>query len=148
MEDFKEIDIKEAWQMIKAPAVVATKGKNSYDLTPYGWIMPLDYDPVTKVIFSSDPGHQAVFNIKDTKEFAVCIPKDSKDKWIEQTGSVSDAKADKFALFNIKAQKASSVDVMIPKENITGWIEFTLIRTITEGSVELVLGQAVKAYSL
>ena len=71
MADFNETDLQQAYQMIKPAAVVATKGEHSYNLTPYGWIMPLDYEPVTKVIFSSDPSHQAVANIKRTKEFAV-----------------------------------------------------------------------------
>ncbi|HAK69276.1 MAG TPA: hypothetical protein DEO40_06125 [Treponema sp.] len=146
-EDFKPVDLKKAYAMIKSPAVVATKGEKFYNLTPYGWIMPLDYDPVTKVIFSSDPDHQAVANIKRTGEFAVAIPLDPALPFIEQTGSVSNADVDKFDLFKIDAEKASVVDVMLPKDKISGWIEFKFIRSVTEGSVELIMGQAVAAYS-
>ncbi|MBO5607548.1 MAG: flavin reductase [Treponema sp.] len=146
-EDFKPVDLKKAYAMIKSPAVVATKGEKFYNLTPYGWIMPLDYDPVTKVIFSSDPDHQAVANIKRTGEFAVAIPLDPALPFIEQTGSVSNADVDKFDLFKIDAEKASVVDVMLPKDKISGWIEFKFIRSVPEGSVELIMGQAVAAYS-
>ena len=146
MNGFKEVDLTKAYEMIKSPAVVCTKGKASYDLTPYGWIMPMDYDPVTKVIFSSDPSHQACFNIKDTKEFAVCIPCDPAAEWIMQTGSLSDAKADKFSKFGIRGTKASKVDVLVPEELVKGWIEFRLIRTVKEGSIELFMGEAVAAF--
>ncbi|MBQ2313746.1 MAG: flavin reductase family protein [Treponema sp.] len=146
MADFNETDLQQAYQMIKPAAVVATKGEHSYNLTPYGWIMPLDYEPVTKVIFSSDPSHQAVANIKRTKEFAVCIPLRQDDPFIEQTGSVSDAKADKFKMFGIQGEKAEKVDVLLPKDKISGWIECRFVRSITEGSVELIIGEAVAAY--
>ncbi len=146
MEGFKQVALQEAYKMIKSPAVVATKGENSYDLTPYGWIMPMDYEPVTKVIFSSDPTHQAVANIKRTKEFAVVIPTDAGAKWIEECGSVSDAKADKFKQFGISGEKVENVDVLIPTDKIKGFIEFKLIRTECEGSIELVMGEAVAAW--
>lgn len=147
MTSFKEVDLTKAYKLINPVAVVATKGESSYNLTPYGWIMPLDFEPVTKVIFSSDPTHNAVANIKRTKEFAVCIPNSQKDEFINQAGSISDAKADKFKMFNIKGEKANKIDVLIPKELVSSWIEFKFVRSITEGSVELIIGEAVAAYS-
>ncbi|MBR4004933.1 MAG: flavin reductase [Treponema sp.] len=146
MADFEEVDLKKAYTMITSPAVVATKGAGVYDLTPYGWIMPMDYDPVTRVIFSSDPDHQAVANIKMRKEFAVAIPNDPKALFIEQTGSVSSPVADKFKMFSIKGEKASKVDVMLPKDLISGWIEFKFLRAVEEGSIVLMMGEAVAAY--
>jgi len=145
---FKEVDLKDAYKMISGTAVVASKGKISYDITPYGWIMPMDYEPVTKVIFSSDPAHQCAHNVKETKEFAVCIPKSQDAHWIEKAGSVSDEHADKFKMFGIEGTKAKKTDLMIPENEIQGWIECRLIRVIKEGSVELFMGEAVAAYSL
>ena len=86
-------------------------------------------------------------NIKRTKEFAVCIPLRQDDPFIEQTGSVSDAKADKFKQFGIAGEKAEKVDILLPKDKISGWIEFRFVRSITEGSVELIIGEAVAAYT-
>lgn len=148
MAEFVEVDLKKAYTMITSPAVVATKGIDVYNLTPYGWIMPMDYDPVTRVIFSSDPEHQAVANIKRNREFAVAFPLDPKALFIEQTGSVSNPDADKFKMFSIKGEKASSVDVMLPKDLISGWIEFKFIRSVEEGSIELMMGEAVAAYQM
>ncbi len=144
--EFEEVDLKKAYTMITSPAVVATKGVGVYDLTPYGWIMPMDYDPVTRVIFSSDPDHQAVANIYREKEFAVVIPSDPKALFIEQTGSVSNPIADKFKMFSLKGEKATKVDVLLPKDLISGWIEFKFIRSVAEGSIELIMGEAIAAY--
>ena len=146
MTDFEEVDLRKAYTMITSPAVVATKGAGVYNLTPYGWIMPMDYDPVTRVIFSSDPDHQAVANIKMRREFAVAIPNDPKALFIEQTGSVSSPTADKFKMFSINGEKASCIDVMLPIDLISGWIEFRFLRSVEEGSIELIMGEAVAAY--
>lgn len=63
MKDFVEADLTAAYRMLSEcrTAIVATKGaaEGLYNLTPYGWFMPMDYEPVTKVIISSDPAHQA-----------------------------------------------------------------------------------------
>ncbi|MBQ9630928.1 MAG: flavin reductase, partial [Treponema sp.] len=122
MESFQEVDLREAYTLIKSPAFVATKGQDVYNLTPYGWIMPMDYDPVTKVIFSSDPTHQCCQNIKRTKNFAVCIPENASDPIIEKCGSVSSPSADKFSMFNIHGEKAKKIDVLIPTKIISAWL--------------------------
>ena len=146
MEGFKSVDLKKAYTMIKSPAVVLTKGMKHYNITPYGWIMPLDYDPVTKVIFSSDPDHQAVANIKRTGNFAVAFPLDPSAKWIEDCGSVSNPNVSKYEMFSIEGTKASVLDVMLPLDKISGWIEFKFIRSVSEGSVELMMGEAIAAF--
>ena len=146
MEGFKSVDLKKAYTMIKSPAVVLTKGMKHYNITPYGWIMPLDYDPVTKVIFSSDPDHQAVANIKRTGNFAVAFPLDPSAKWIEDCGSVSNPNVSKYEMFSIEGTKASVLDVMLPLDKISGWIEFKFIRSVPEGSVELMMGEAIAAF--
>lgn len=149
---FTQCDLAEAYKMVKPgfPALVCTKGvkEGLYDVTPYGWIMPMDYEPVTKIIFSSDPAHQAAHNIKRTKEFAVCIPSDPADPVIEKCGSISSEDADKFARFGLTGAKAKVIDAEILPENSSGWIECRLVRVITEGSVELFIGEAVAAYRL
>lgn len=145
--DFSKIELTKAYKMIKSPALVATKGEKFYDLTPYGWIMPMDYEPVTKVIFSSDPCHQAVANIRRTKEFAVCCPIDFKESYFNLCGTVSNPDFDKFMNFKIPSDSVSLVDVKVPKEKLIGWIEFRLLRMIEEGSIVLVLGEAVAAYA-
>ena len=144
--EFSKVDLKKAYRMIKSPALVATKGQKYYDLTPYGWIMPLDYEPVTRVIFSSDPEHQAVYNIKRTGTFAVCFPTDSRAPFLQLCGTISNPDYDKFDIFKIPSDPVSYVDVRVPKNRIDGWIEFRLLRMVEEGAVVLVMGEAVAAY--
>ena len=147
---FKDEDLTKAYKMVEPvhACLIATKGCKDrlYDLTPIAWVMPMDYEPVTKIIFSCDPKHQAACNIKRSKQFAVCIPSNPSDPIIEKCGSISSEDADKFARFGITGKRADKIDVHIPVENVSAWIECELVRIIVEGSVELFIGQAVAAF--
>lgn len=149
-KNFDSVDLVHAYKLITPgrTALIATKGKieTLYNLTPVAWIMPMDYEPVTKIIFSSDPNHQAALNIDRTKEFAVCIPADPNDSIIEKCGSLSSETADKFSLFGLTGEKATAINVMVPPDYLTAWIECRLIRSFKEGSVELFMGEAVAAF--
>jgi flavin reductase (DIM6/NTAB) family NADH-FMN oxidoreductase RutF len=151
MEDiasaFEPIALEKAYSLVVPgrPILVATKGMH-YNLTPIAWNCPLDYEPVTKLLFVCDPAHRAAHNIKSTKEFAVAIPSKSDDPIIEQCGSVSDPAADKFTRFGIASFPASKIDVRVPA-SAAAWIECRLIRVIPEGSVEIILGEAVAAFT-
>lgn len=147
--NFTDYDLVSAYKLVASPALICTKGAKSglYDVTPIGWVTPIDYEPVTKIIISCDPAHQCVTNIKRSPFFAVAMPLDGENNAVvKDCGSVSDAAADKFAMFGIKGQKASKIDVMIPKDDISSWIECRLVRTIREGSVDLIIGEAVAAF--
>ena len=146
MSEFTSTNLVDAYKLVQPAVLIATKGEKAYDLTPIGWVMPMDYEPVTKIIFSSDPKHQCAHNIKETKEFAVCMPTKQDDPVVEQCGSISSADADKFKRFGIESKKAAEIDVLIPYENISSWIECRLVRVIAEGSVELFIGEAVAAF--
>jgi flavin reductase (DIM6/NTAB) family NADH-FMN oxidoreductase RutF len=151
MEDiasaFEPIALEKAYSLVVPgrPILVASKGLH-YNLTPIAWNSPLDFEPVTKLLFVCDPAHRAAHNIKATKEFAVAIPARADDPIIEQCGSVSDAAVDKFARFGIASHKATRIDVRLP-DSAAAWIECRLIRVIPEGSVEIFLGEAVAAFT-
>ncbi|MBQ0052721.1 MAG: flavin reductase [Treponema sp.] len=150
MKGFKEVDLQAAYKLLEGTEaiMVCTKGQKDgqYNVTPYGWFTTYDYDPVTKVLFSSDPTHQCAHNAKRTEEFAICVPKDSKDPVIFQCGEVSSPDADKFAQFNIKGEKASKIDVKVLTENSRAIIECKLTKVLKESTVELFLGEAVAAW--
>lgn len=142
----ESVALTEAYRLVTpgVPIIVASRGKH-YNLTPIAWNCPLDYEPVTKLLFVCDPAHQTARNIKETGEFAVCIPASSDDPIIEQCGSVSSAEIDKFERFAIESHKAEKIDVRIPA-SATAWIECRLIRVIPEGAVEIFLGEAISAH--
>lgn len=150
MKGFKSEDLVKAYKLVgsNTATLIATKGNKEglYDLTPIQWIMPMDYDPVTQIIFSCAPEHQCDANIKRTKEFAVCIPSDAENPIIEKCGSVSSADIDKFARFGITGQKAEKIDVLIPVEDCSAWIECTLEKVIHESTVDLFIGKATAAF--
>jgi len=144
---FAPVPLGDAYKLVTPgfTVLVASKGQH-YNLTPIAWNCPLDYEPVTKLLFVCDPAHRAAHNIKSTREFAVAIPENPDDPIIEKCGSVSDAGADKFALFGIESVRAEKVDARIPA-NAKAWIECRLVRIIAEGSVEIFIGEAVAAFS-
>jgi flavin reductase (DIM6/NTAB) family NADH-FMN oxidoreductase RutF len=142
---FRDVPLGDAYTLLVpgCPVLVASRGIH-HNLAPIAWNTPLDYEPVTKVLFVCDPAHQTAINIHKTGEFALCVPASAEDPLIEKCGSVSDPRADKFAQFAIESVAAVKTDVRIPA-TARGWIECRLIRTITEGSVEIFLGEAVWA---
>jgi flavin reductase (DIM6/NTAB) family NADH-FMN oxidoreductase RutF len=141
----ESVALTEAYRLVTPgiPIIVASRGKY-YNLAPIAWNCPLDYEPVTKLLFVCDPAHQTARNIKETGEFAVCIPASPDDPIIEQCGSVSSAEIDKFGHFAITSIKAEKIDVRIPS-TAAAWIECRLIRIIPEGAVEIILGEAISA---
>ena len=145
-EGYKSVGLSEAYKLITPglPVLVASRGR-FYNLTPIAWNTPLDYEPVTKVLFVSDPTHQCALNIHRTQEFALCIPASADDPVIEQCGSVSCADVDKFIKFGIPWIAAQKIDVHI-QNGCSAWIECHLIRVIKEGSVEIFLGESVAAF--
>lgn len=152
MNKFINEDLTKAYKLIDQgkTALVCTKGINEkqYNITPIGWFTTYDYEPVTKVLFVSDPNHQCAKNIERTKEFSICIPKNENDEIINKCGSVSDKNIDKFAMFNIKGTKATKTDTFILPENAKAIIEFKLIKIIEESTVKIFMGEAIAAFKL
>lgn len=150
MKGFKKVDLADAYKFINGnkTILVCTKGMKDgqYNVTPYGWFTTYDYEPVTKVLISSDPTHQAALNIHRTSEFAICIPKDENDPIIEKTGTISSPDIDKFEKFGLPGEKASEIDVKVLPENSKAIVEFKLVKVLKESTVELFLGEAVAAW--
>lgn len=150
MKGFKKIDLTQAYKLLEGceTILVCTKGKNEgqYNVTPYGWFTTYDYEPVTKVLFSSDPTHQACANIQRTKEYAICIPKNNSDPIIFKCGEISSPEADKFKELGLTGVMAEKTDAKVLPENSRAILEMKLARIIKEGSVELYLGEAVEAW--
>jgi flavin reductase (DIM6/NTAB) family NADH-FMN oxidoreductase RutF len=152
---FRDVPLKDAYKLVTPgmPILVATKGTSpagdaarcaSYDLAPIAWVTPLDYEPVTKVLFVCDPAHQTAANARASREFAFCVPASADDPLVNQCGSVSGVDADKYARFSIEAIPANATDLRIPA-TCAAWIECRLIRIVEEGSVVIFMGEAVSA---
>ena len=149
-ETFVEVALEKAYELLSGARtiMVCTKGAKDgqYNVTPYGWFTTYDYEPVSKMLFVSDPSHQAAANVLRTKEFAVCVPENEDDPLIAQAGSVSSPDADKFALFSITGERATKIDAKVIPGMSRAIIEFKLARVVEEGSVKIFMGEAVAAW--
>jgi flavin reductase (DIM6/NTAB) family NADH-FMN oxidoreductase RutF len=148
--DYTEIAIERAYGLMNTGGMiwVCTKGNDGrYDVTPIAWSCPLDYEPVSRVLFVSDPAHACFANLTNRKEYAIALPTFTQRELVEKTGSVSGADTDKFDTFDIASFPARKIDVRIP-DGSAAWLECRLIRTIPEGSVSIVLGEVIAASSL
>lgn len=145
------IDLTESYKLVTpgVPVLIGTKGKNpgQYNLAPIAWNCPLDYEPVTKVLFVSDPAHQTALNAKREGRFAFCIPLSDSVPEIEKCGSVSDPEADKFKQFGIKGIPCEKIDALVPLCS-KAVIECELIGTHREENAEIFMGRALAAYCL
>lgn len=148
--DYLNIDLAEAYSLLNCGGlswVCTRSARGLYDLAPIAWVCPLDYEPVTKLLFVSDPAHATCENAVSSAEFAVALPRPGQREACLRTGSVSGAERDKFEALGIDSFAAEKIDVRLP-HGIAGWIECRLIRTVDEGSVRIVMGEAVAARAI
>jgi flavin reductase (DIM6/NTAB) family NADH-FMN oxidoreductase RutF len=147
---YSSVSPKLAYKLLTCGGLILVCTKSPagrYDLAPIAWACPLDYEPVSRLLFVSDPGHESFANIGATGRFAVALPSKSQKDLVKKTGSVSGRKADKYEKFGIKAFPGIKVDVLIP-EGVAAWLECALIRTVAEASVSIVLGEVLAARAI
>jgi flavin reductase (DIM6/NTAB) family NADH-FMN oxidoreductase RutF len=145
--EYREIPPREAYGLMNCGGLiwVCTKSRQGrYDLAPLAWACPLDYEPVSRILFVSDPGHASYANLVASGEFAVALPAPSQAGLVEKTGSASGKEVDKYDKFSIGSFKAGTVDVLVP-EGVGAFLECRLLRTVEEGSVSVVFGEVKRA---
>lgn len=148
--EYREFDLKEAYSLLNCGGLVwvCTKSlQGFYDLAPIAWACPLDYEPVSRVLFVSDPAHATCENALSAREFAVALPSVGQRELCLRSGAVSGRERDKFEALDIAAFRAGRIDVLVP-EGVAGWIECRLLRSVDEGSVRIVMGEALAAFAI
>lgn len=144
---YAEVGPEKAYALLNCGGVilVCTKSRaGRYDLAPLAWSCPLDYEPVSRVLFVCDPSHATHENLLASGAFAVALPTPAQIGLVRKTGSVSGRDRDKYAEFSIAAFRAKKMDVLVP-EGAAAWLECRLVRTVAEGSVSVVFGEVVHA---
>jgi flavin reductase (DIM6/NTAB) family NADH-FMN oxidoreductase RutF len=147
MKKYKKIGNDKAYKLLNSGTIiiVCTKDKNGVpDIAPIAWQCPLDYDPVTKVLFICDVNHKTFDNFQKTKHFVICIPHVSQKKLVLDTGSVSGKEVDKIKKFKIKTIVSSTLEIAVPDDCI-GFMECKLIDVIKHEGVGIVMGEVVNA---
>ncbi len=139
--------VSEAYELLNPGGLVlvCTKSEDGrYDLAPVAWNCPLDYEPVSRVLFVCDPGHRSYEDLVEAGEFVLALPSVAQRVLVEKTGSVSGRDVDKYAEFGIAAERAREVDALVPA-GVAGWLECRLLRVIVEGSSAVVMGEVLRA---
>jgi flavin reductase (DIM6/NTAB) family NADH-FMN oxidoreductase RutF len=145
--NYLDIPAPEAHRLICGGGLVLVCTKDDrggYDIAPVAWTCPLDYEPTSRVLFVCDPHHQTFKNIEDSRAFALALPTPDQRELVKRTGSVSGRDTDKFKAFSIGYFSSEVIDVRIP-ESCAGWLECRHLRTVSEGSSSIVLGEVVHA---
>jgi flavin reductase (DIM6/NTAB) family NADH-FMN oxidoreductase RutF len=148
--DYLEVPVEEAYSLLNCGGmiIVCTRSQEGrYDLAPIAWSCPLDYEPVSRILFVCDTGHATWDNLRASREFAVALPSYEQRELIERSGAVSGRGLDKYESLGLSSFPAAKVDTRIP-DGVAAWLECSLIRTIEEGTSSIVLGEVVAARAL
>ena len=146
-DPYSPVSLEKAYTLLNGGGIlwICTKGKEGrYDLAPIAWTCPLDYEPVTRLLFVSDPGHATFENVEQQREFIAALPTYQQKDLVLKTGNVSGKKVDKFLKWNIPFLQGRMVDARIP-QGVAGWIECKVIEISRQGSVAIVCGEALAA---
>jgi flavin reductase (DIM6/NTAB) family NADH-FMN oxidoreductase RutF len=143
--DYRPVPAKEAFSLLTCGGLVLVCTRSEagrYDLAPIAWNCPLDYEPASRVLFVSDPAHATHENVLARREFALALPGFYQRDLVDAAGSVSGRDRDKYD--GVASFAATEVDARIP-EGVAAWLECRLIRTVSEGSVSIVMGEVLAA---
>jgi flavin reductase (DIM6/NTAB) family NADH-FMN oxidoreductase RutF len=144
---YDKVEASKAYELLNPGGMIwvcTRSAKGRYDLAPIAWNCPLDYEPTSRVLFVCDPKHATFENLSASGVFAIALPTPEQRGLVEKTGSVSGRDKDKYAAFEIETTRAGSIDVLVPA-GVAAWIECRLVRAVAEGSVAVVMGEAVAA---
>jgi flavin reductase (DIM6/NTAB) family NADH-FMN oxidoreductase RutF len=147
---YLEIPPKEAYSLLNCGGLILVCTRSSagcYDLAPIAWSCPLDYEPVSRVLFVCDTGHATYENILGSKEFAIALPAFAQREMAMRSGASSGRDADKYEALGIKAFRAREVDAQIP-EGVAAWLECRLLDTVQKGTSSIVMGEVLAASAI
>jgi flavin reductase (DIM6/NTAB) family NADH-FMN oxidoreductase RutF len=145
--DYRNVPAKEAFSLLTCGGVVIVCTRSEagpYDLAPVAWASPLDYEPTSRVLFVCDPAHATHDNLLAQGEFALALPTFEQRGLVNAAGSSSGRGRDKYAELGLASFPAAQVDALIP-EGVAGWLECRLLRTVSEGSASIVMGEVLAA---
>lgn len=149
MPQYKNVPLNSAYRLINHGPILLVSSRSSrgkFDLAPIAWACPVGMEPC-QVLLAIGPGHQTFRNIRAAREFIVCVPGKAQVEWVMQTGSLSGAKADKFAKFKIPSFSGKKVRAQIPQGTLA-YLECKWQRTIRLKEVGLVIGRCIHAAAL
>lgn len=150
MAIYINIPTNEAYKLLNSGALIIVSTSDmeeNSNLTPIAWHCPVDYEPVTKLLFVTDINHKAYANIRETGKFVICIPHASQVQLVRDLGSCSGFEENKIQKFNIESSPSEKYQYPVPSGCIA-YIECNKIREIIEEGVSLLLGEVINAKAI
>jgi len=147
MKDYIRLSNAKAYQLLNSGAMIlisTVSANGKYDIAPIAWQCPIDYDPVTRLLFVCDSDHQTFKNISETRQFGISVPHVSQLILVKEVGSCSGRDNDKFSKFNIQTFQPENINCLFPEDCI-GYIECRVYNIITDCSVSLVFGEVLSS---
>ena len=148
--EYLSVSNKEAWRLLGSGGVVlvcSASVEGVANLAPVAWVSPLDYEPVSRVLFVCDPGHLTLANIRATGHFALALPCHGQKGMVEAAGSTSGRAGPKYEALGIDSFPGSEIPVRIPL-GVAGWLECRLIEVIDRGTACIVTGEVVHCQAI
>ncbi len=147
MKNYITLPADKAYKLLNNGAIIMVATRDAQkqpNLTPIAWHCPVDYEPVTRLLFVCDKKHKCFINILLAKKFVIVLPHASQSQLVKDMGSVSGHKADKLKKFKTKTFPSAKYKYSIP-EGCIGYIECKLEKIVSEKYVGIVFGRAVSA---
>ncbi|HPC71709.1 MAG TPA: flavin reductase family protein [Treponema sp.] len=148
--DYQCIAPANAYELLNCGGVIlvcTVSAERQYNLAPIAWNCPLDYEPLSRLLFVIDPKHQTFKNLEASREFSIALPTYHQKKLVEQTGSVSGAAVDKYTAFAIASFPATDVDARIP-EGVAASLDCRVLEIVRISSVAIVAGEVLSAKAI
>jgi flavin reductase (DIM6/NTAB) family NADH-FMN oxidoreductase RutF len=147
MKTYKSIELEKAYKLLNTGTLilVSTFDKSQkHNLAPIAWNCPLEYDPVTQLLFVCDLEHKTLKNILETQKFTVCVPHSSQYKLVADMGSCSGHDTDKISKYQVPVFRSEQFGHSVP-ENVIAYLECALVKFIEQGSVAIIIGEVIYA---
>ena len=147
MKEYIKIQNNKAYQLLNPGGLILVStydNNNQPNMAPIAWHCPVDFEPTTRLLFVTDKEHHTFSNIKENKQFVICLVHANQLKEVKELGSISGKKTDKLAKFSIKTFNSEIFNYKII-ENCIGYLECKVYNIIDDGAVALVFGEVVNA---
>jgi len=150
MAIYLNIPPNEAYKLLNTGALVLVSTSDmeeNLNITPISWHCPLDFEPVSKILFVTETKHKTYANIMETGKFVISIPHASQLPLVRNLGSCSGYEVNKIQKFNVEYSLSDKCQLPFPNGCIA-YIECSKTREIIEDGVAIVIGEVLNAKAI
>jgi flavin reductase (DIM6/NTAB) family NADH-FMN oxidoreductase RutF len=147
MKEYIKISKEKAYQLLNSGALILVSSigtDKKHDIAPIAWQCPVDYEPVTKIMFACDTGHKTFKNIEDTNQCCISVPHISQLQLIKDTGSCSGYETDKIKKYSIETIPCDIIKCIAPGECIA-YLECRVNKIINNDGTGLIFAEILNA---